>query len=552
MRNQNSPFCFLYSFSAILVTCFSPFFHENIYVKSDSIWEEETTSALNINIPEELYKPDGYNHKEALFGIPVYGGTIAEKLQYAGESNLMCSAPTAEQVSQWTSPFILMIDRGTCTFVTKVRHAQHAGASGVIIADDKYLCDDEHQDQTCQKVEPIMADDGSGSDITIPSFLMYKQDAEKVKDVIKQDKAVMVDMTWSLPAPDDRVEWTLWTNSNDNMSNDLKTSFGEIIELIGTNQFFTPYYQVYDGDLYNCPNIDCGNLCTNDGKYCMPDPDGNTNHGLSGRDIITENVRQKCIWNIYGGEITDDTYHPSYYNTNKDVEGVGIEWWNYVKYFTENCAENRFTDANCINEALNAAKVDTQKLNQCLEANPLNGESNSILQAELDSKTKNSIVIVPSVYINQVPQRGAISRTNVLNTICAGYLEGTEPQVCTCSNLQKDEQEKCIQEGGVYNTDKEEEVVIQGVSVGGVIGIIFVMVIVMGGAGYIYYQRTQAAMRDQVRSILAEYMPLEDMDGPLTGNSKNSYSNVGSQQISTSINTVRKGTALHDDDEDYL
>ena len=44
------------------------------------------------------------------------------------------------QSSQWKSPFILMVDRGDCTFVTKVRHAQHAGAAGVIVADDICVC----------------------------------------------------------------------------------------------------------------------------------------------------------------------------------------------------------------------------------------------------------------------------------------------------------------------------------------------------------------------------------------------------------------------------
>lgn len=44
------------------------------------------------------------------------------------------------QVKAWQSPFILMADRGNCTFVTKVRHAQHAGASGVLVADNVCLC----------------------------------------------------------------------------------------------------------------------------------------------------------------------------------------------------------------------------------------------------------------------------------------------------------------------------------------------------------------------------------------------------------------------------
>ncbi len=53
---------------------------------------------------------------------------------------------------------IVMVDRGTCFFVSKVRNAQNAGATAVIVVDNI--------DET---VEPFMADDGTGSDITIPS-----------------------------------------------------------------------------------------------------------------------------------------------------------------------------------------------------------------------------------------------------------------------------------------------------------------------------------------------------------------------------------------------
>ena len=51
---------------------------------------------------------------------PSSSGFIAEKLYYANTTK-MCSAPTADEVSKWKSPYILMVDRGDCTFVTKVR-----------------------------------------------------------------------------------------------------------------------------------------------------------------------------------------------------------------------------------------------------------------------------------------------------------------------------------------------------------------------------------------------------------------------------------------------
>lgn len=47
---------------------------------------------------------------------------------------------------------------------------------------------------------------------------------------------------------------------------------------------------------------------------------------------------------------------------------------------------------------------------------------------------------------------------------------------------------------------------------------IFVMAVAFAGVGYWHYNKTRDDMREQVRGILAEYMPLEDQDdGP--GNS---------------------------------
>lgn len=51
-------------------------------------------------------------------------------------------------------------------------------------------------------------------------------------------------MTWSLPTPDDRVEWSLWTSANDSSSQALKSEFKETMTALGQHQYFTPYYQV--------------------------------------------------------------------------------------------------------------------------------------------------------------------------------------------------------------------------------------------------------------------------------------------------------------------
>ena len=58
---------------------------------------------------------------------------------------------------------------------------------------------------------------------------------------------------------------------------------------------------------------------------------------------------------------------------------------------------------------------------------------NSLLDAEIAEKSTKSIVVTPTVYVNNVVERGGISLASVLSTICVGYASGTEPNVCKCS-----------------------------------------------------------------------------------------------------------------------
>jgi hypothetical protein len=72
-----------------------------------------------------------------------------------------------DKMKPWQSPYILMVDRGGCTFGRKVRNAQRSGAAGVVIADNICMCSDNEctasNGGACETTEPIMADDGSGA-----------------------------------------------------------------------------------------------------------------------------------------------------------------------------------------------------------------------------------------------------------------------------------------------------------------------------------------------------------------------------------------------------
>ena len=115
-----------------------------------------------LQIPQSLKRDSGYDHRNALFGQLPYGGSIQQQVYYTEDK--MCKGGTDLQgdifPSAPESPFILMMDRGDCTFVTKVRNAQHFGAAAVLIADDKCQCNRSNctkafDGQACETLEPV-------------------------------------------------------------------------------------------------------------------------------------------------------------------------------------------------------------------------------------------------------------------------------------------------------------------------------------------------------------------------------------------------------------
>lgn len=470
-----------------------------------------TSSKLNIHVPKSLNRAGGYEHREALFGIPPYGGSIAQVMYYADSD--LCDFATIDtragypirandeetgMMLPWQSPYILMVDRGGCTFVQKVRNAQRVGAAGVIIADNTCLCsagDACHSDlgHNCEEREPIMADDGSGSDISIPSFLMFKQDADLVKAEVQANHAVRLEMTWALPSPDDRVEYELWTTPTDIISRDFQKEFKEAAVALGKRAYFTPQMYVYDGLRSGCQGMDgendCYNLCTNNGRYCATDPDNDLDRGISGADVVRESLRRMCVWEKYGAE-----------------DGVGVPWWDYVNEFMFRCnTEEFFSSKPCVKDAMGHAGVDAALIDQCMEdSGGLEADAkNEFMEKQILAKDKSGVVILPAMYVNRVSIRGSLEFPVVFKAICAGYASGTVPSVCaTCASCS--DQKACIT-NGYCGSKKAEEAVSKVNMAYAMAGLVVFFAIV----SYIQHRRYQSQMQAQVKGIIAEYMPLE-------------------------------------------
>ena len=125
-------------------------------------------------------------------------------------------------VGEAVTDYILVVDRLDCYFVEKIEWAQTLGASGVIICDWK-------QENLFTMWMPADWTD----DVDIPAVLLQKSnceilyehlgvegwDPQNIENATWPDvdsiKWTTATIEWGLPHEDDRVEWQLWTSSND-------------------------------------------------------------------------------------------------------------------------------------------------------------------------------------------------------------------------------------------------------------------------------------------------------------------------------------------------
>ena len=362
------------------------------------------TSYVNVYIPAALHsdQPNGIRHKMSNFGRHPAIGSLDLPVYFYFR---LCEFPVdstqgypPRDGGRWEPPFILMTPRGGCTFAAKARHAQMAGASALIIADTTCLCDDENcksnntwkNDGTCEAYEPTMADDGSGGDISIPGFLLYKDDATPlVQAIVDKHQSILMKIRWHKPQSDS-VHFGLWMDILDDYSKKLFQDIGPIVNALGDRGTFFPHYMLHNGTRTNCggaggsgsgnnqsaPQL-CENMCTNNGRYCYP------THRRNGTAVVMEILRRACIWKHHGPTKGD----------------IGAKWWQYVLYFGEKCGDT-FTNENCMHEALKHAEIPKNEVENCIidSGDPTGDDPNTLLDAALRSQIEYGIVTAPRLW----------------------------------------------------------------------------------------------------------------------------------------------------------
>ena len=135
--------------------------------------------------------------------------------------------------------------------------------------------------------------------------------------------------------------------------------------------------------------------------------------------------------------------------------------------------------------------------------------------------------ILPAAYVNSAPIHGSLEFATIFKAICAGFVKGSEPGVCHKCAMCTDAY-LCV-ELGKYNSAPGS---LNPVSAGQFVLSIFLVCAIFIALIVWHKKKTKEAMRDQVRGILAEYMPLEGDDGEI-----GSPMDLAQRGVSTSLIT---------------
>lgn len=102
---------------------------------------------------------------------------------------------------------IALVERGSCSFVSKAKYAEEAGAYGILIADS---------DITNDQMMVSMIKDDSKREVNIPAGFILAKDSQHIKDALKSEGmygaviSIPVNVTTSPELYNKQPPWSYW------------------------------------------------------------------------------------------------------------------------------------------------------------------------------------------------------------------------------------------------------------------------------------------------------------------------------------------------------
>lgn len=358
----------------------------------------------------------------ATFGAPFYGERLLGRLVWGDSKNndTHCldsdyDVPRPDEVTHGNYKevrliHIVMVRRGKCSFVTKVKVARKKGAHAVIIVDK------ENSALTSNDIRRIIvADDGYGDNVDIPSMLISKQDGQSLINAAKTGQ-VIVELAWDVPT-NHVVIMDLWMSSADREGQRFLKEFSPKRKALNEAVKFVPHFHVFSMQ----SATDYNNLCTaTDAKFCAEDPDGSG--PITGKDVLDEDIRQLCIHETTKVKRTnlDDIRMGKVFATVEYAQA----FWDYVERFAEACPldadseDSRFGEA-CSERLMGRVGINIDKVKKCVRESKID---------KLKHERENIAWSPRALRINGWRYSGTLDADLVTRAICAGFVK--QPKEC--------------------------------------------------------------------------------------------------------------------------
>jgi len=220
---------------------------------------------------------------------------------------------------------------------------------------------------------------------------------------------------------------------------------------------------------------------------------------------VRENLRQECVWRVVNASQQEN------------------KWWSYVNGFQDQCSGSKSTwNQACSQGVLRQYGIDVNSVERCVNnSGSTDTGTNVILDQMISTQLEFGIFLLPQILINLATYHGTyycpdipsdFSKCGVFQAICSGFLEGAEPVACNTSpgcQLAEIRDECGICGGNNLCSSSSSSSSSPSISVGAIIAIVVVSAVLVGLGVYIYIKRQSRIMRQDIDSILKQYLPLE-------------------------------------------
>eukprot|EP00922_Rhytidocystis_sp_ex-Travisia-forbesii_P057935 GHVS01085709.1.p1 GENE.GHVS01085709.1~~GHVS01085709.1.p1 ORF type:complete len:591 (+),score=86.08 GHVS01085709.1:201-1973(+) len=455
----------------------------------------------HIDVPELVDDEEGSARRRRLYttGKEEGGGVSADNLsrRLQGEEG---GEQQQQQHRAQDLKTVVMVRRGECHFVTKVSIAEKKGATAVIIVDS--VGSMTHANDV-KKI--IMADDGWGDHVVIPSLLIGEIDGLKLINKLNKGERVIVELAWSVPQAT-TVQMDQWMSPAFTDTNNFLKEFATYAKTLKHKLDYHPHYVVIT------LGRDFKEMCTDEeGKFCGWDPDkgGRT----TGKEIMEETVRQLCLW-----EITQKLNQ-----TDADSGFYSEEWWSYVERVTDECphkgsvdkdlkasllldmTEQEYDDKHTLSENCSYGLMEKVKANVNQVKKCYAHEFNNLLTRELVNKAWSSTAVM----INSWRYSGPLEAEQLSRTLCTGYEK--EPEECL--SLFHPSRNQLIRDGMLL--ERVEGMALWSVVLVSVIAIIIGMFLAAILYWYCIHPRIRSSMRYSIMDEVRKNPPNNSSGGHL-------------------------------------